>query len=95
LVEAKSRKFLKDGNVMIQGCTKNSIYGRVRGSKGNSYRVEVYRDGTWNCECGYFQKTRGKDRFIECSHALAMKLTDLYKKWILVDINGGTKSAEG
>lgn len=72
---------IAENRVTITAVTKSKISGSVQGSRETPYRVEVFKNGKWNCECDYY--SGDKKKIIECSHALAIKLLPVYKKWIL------------
>lgn len=84
-VGAKAKMLLDNGRVQIIKITPTSIFARVQGSEPNPYRTTVFRNGNWDCECKYFQTGVEDDhlKVWECSHALAVKLTTVYKEWIL------------
>jgi len=70
-------------------------------TEDHTHDVLVYRDGNFTCTCTNAQYAKAthlnlwKDNTRtrpECKHAIAVKLTDVYKSWIrmiLVPVNGG------
>lgn len=84
-VESKAKMLLTTKRVTIVAVKPTYIFARVQGSKPDPYRTTVFKNGKWDCECEYFQKgiTDGNLRAWECSHALAVKLSPIYKEWVL------------
>jgi hypothetical protein len=89
-VARKARSLVKDGKVEIDAIGRY-MHGFVTGNKNKKYSVTVWRDGHYSCECEWFLYSPSVHLYLweenvrikpECSHALAVKLTDEYKSWI-------------
>jgi hypothetical protein len=76
-VSDKARKIVKDRRIRILGIDFLFIKAVVTSDHG-TYRVELKRDGRFNCECDNFIYT---DSTVECSHVLAIKMHPLYMDW--------------
>jgi len=84
-VEKKAKAFLENNQVKLTTYTTTQILAEVQGSQPQPYRISVFRDGKWSCECRYFTEgvKDGLPPIWECAHALAVKLHPFYKVWIL------------
>lgn len=76
-ISDKARKIIKDGRIKLNTLEFRIIRATVQGEHG-VYKVEVFRDGRFNCECENFLHT---DSTVECSHVLALKMHPKYREW--------------
>lgn len=76
-VADKAKRLLSEGKVNIFKTTYARMRAIIKGDHG-SYRVEVLRDGRFNCECNNYVYT---DSTVECSHVLAIKMHPMYRSW--------------
>lgn len=94
-VARKAAALIKDGNVNLISVAYNSFSAVVitKDADGNpkTHHIVIWRDGRYSCECDHFLKSKSIRLDLwssnlllkaECKHALAVKLTDQYERWI-------------
>lgn len=112
-IASKATDLLQSGSVVIDEITFGKMTGTVisvdKDGKSNPHSIMVWRDGHYTCTCQNFLYSKSEHVNLweenvrvkpECKHALAVKFSPEYQRWIrmvIVPTNDGysLRSIEG